>query len=292
VAIATAAAFALAGAGFAAWVIAGLPKVGAGAVYTGSARVLALRDPVRVGSDTVFVEWSLAEEIRLVRAFYDAQVPRDEPTLALPLQPLYTVLLERPNPTRFVNEQPNGDFILSAEAKRVEAARLVASDATRVIVGQGWFARRKPTDALREALLSQFHPVRGYGSILVLARGSDADWERFTDIVRRTLVRGPSPADVAPLRVLAAQRPDEPLVWRILGHALDAAGDAGAAADAFRRAGALDLADATPFEDAAAVELRRGRLREASADLARARRVRESPATQRLARQIGSVPPR
>jgi tetratricopeptide (TPR) repeat protein len=229
----------------------------------------------------------LAEEIRLVRAFFAANVAPAEPTIALPIHPLYNVLLDRPNPTRYIADHPTGDFTMTTEQKRAEAARLLASPTRFVIVEQSWYARPTSPNPLLAALRAEFHPVRGYGSVLILERGSDANWLAFAARLRRAITTGPTPADVAPWRAFATAHPDEPLAWRMLGLALQASGDAPGAIDELHRAAELDPQDVAPLETTAALLARMNRRKEAIADLRRARAVRSSDALDKLAAQLG-----
>jgi hypothetical protein len=267
-------------------VIFGIPAVRP-PIYTGSARVLRCQNPVQILGETVTEEFGLAEEIRLVRGFYREHAAADEPTLGLPSLSLYNVLLERPNPTRFLAEHPAGDFVMTAAQKRVEADRLLASSARFVLVDQRWYARPGPADPLLAALRGEFHPVRGYGTVLILERGNDPAWRAFAERLRVALVRGPSPADVAPGRRFAADHPNEPIGHRMLGAALESSGNGAGAIDAYHRAADVDSADVTPLERSAALLAQAGRGTEARVDLERARRVRDSNALREVARRIG-----
>ena len=267
-------------------VIFGLPAVRQ-PIYTGSLRMLRYGNPVALLGATIQEDRGLAEEIRLVRAFFAANTAPGEPTIALPIHPLYNVLVDRPNPTRYVADHPGGDFTMTAEQKRTEAARLLASPTRFVIVDQRWYARPGLPDPLLAALRDAFHPVRGYGTVLLLERGNDPGWLAFAERLRRALTTGPTPADVAPWRAFAEAHPDEPLAWRMLGLALQASGDAPAAIDALHRAAALDPQDALPLETTAAILAHSNRRSEAILDLRRARAVRGSDALDKLAAQLG-----
>ncbi len=266
-------------------VVFGLPAVRQ-PLYTGSARVLRCRNPVEILGDTVTEEYWLAEEIRLVRGFYREHTVADEPTLGLPSLSLYNVLLERPNPTRFLADHGRGDFVMTAAQKRVEADRLLASPARFVLVDQGWYARPGPPDPLLATLRDEFHPVRGYGTLLILERGNDPAWRTFSERLRVALARGPSPADVAPWKRFADDHPDEPIAHRMLGAALESSGNGAGAIDVYHRAADLDPADATALERSAALLAQAGRGTDARIDIDRARLVRDSPALRKVARQI------
>jgi hypothetical protein len=261
-------------------------------LYTGSARMLRYQTPVEVGGETFRESFPLADEIRLVRAFYDAHTAPDEPTLALPFAPLYNPILGRRNPTRFLADHPNGNFTLSAEEKRAEASRLLASGARYAIVDQRWSARPDASDPLLEVLRNAFHPVRGYGSVLILERGTDPEWTAFRERLEKTIARGPDPADIDAWRDFAEAHPQEPLAWRMLAIACQAGGQNAASTDALHRAAALDPADATPLESSTGLLITSRRGGEAIADLARARAVRESPETRRLAAILAAMRPK
>jgi hypothetical protein len=267
-------------------VVFGLPAVRQ-PIYTGSARVLRYQIPVEVLGETFTDDFGLTEEIRLVRGFYRDHTAADEPTLGLPSHSLYNVLLEKPNPTRFLAEHPTGDFVMTAAEKSVEAKRLLASPTRFVVIDQRWYARPTPPDPLLAVLRDQFHPVRGYGTVLILARGNDVSWLAFAARLRRAIATGPTPADVAPWRAFATAHPDEPLAWRMLGLGLQANGDAPGAIDALHRGVELDPQDVAPLESTTAMLARSNRREEAIADLRRARAVRSSDTLNELAAQLG-----
>ncbi len=273
-------------------VIFGLPAVQQ-PIYTGSARVLRYTQPVDVLGERFYEGFGVAEEIRLVRAFYDAHAAPGEPTLGLPVHALYNALVERPNPLRYVHDHPSGDFIMTAQAKQVEAERLLASPTKFVLVDQGWYARPTTPDPLLRVLREKFHPARGYGSLLILARGNDPEWGVFASQLRRALATGPKPGDVAAWRSFAAAHPNEPLAWRMLGLALAAARDGDGAVDALHRAAALDPEDVTAWEASAGVLIETSHPDAALADLERARAVRDSPTLQRRRAQLAgqAAPP-
>jgi tetratricopeptide (TPR) repeat protein len=268
-------------------VLFGLPQVRQ-PLYTGSARSLRYTEPVQVLGESFRESFAQVDEIRLVRAFYAAHTKPGEPTLAVPAHSLYHPLLDRANPTRVLAEHPRGNFVMTAAQKRVEASRLLASPARYAVVDQRWWARGGEPDPLLEMLRSAFHPARGYGSVLVLERGNDGEWRDFAQRLAATLARGPDPAQLERFRAFAETHPAEPVAWRMLAAHLQAAGDAPGAIDAWRRVAALDPADVTANEAAATLLAASGRRDEALAELARARAVRESPETRRLARALGA----
>jgi hypothetical protein len=276
------AALVAAGAAFAGLVIWGLPGVKQ-PMYTGSARVLRLEAPVEIAGDLLYDHFVIAEEIRLARAFFDAHTAKDEPTVALPFHSLYTPILERPNPTRCLAEHPRGNFNMTAEMKREEAAKLLASPARFVVVDRRWWALPDRDDPLLVMLQESFHPVRGYGSVLILERGNDGDWPEMGARLRKLIARGAVPGDAAWWRRFAEAHPDEPAAWRMLAVHEEAAGRALAAAESLERAAALDPADATAWEASARLLAAASRRDAAQNALARARAIRESPETRRLA---------
>lgn len=267
----------------------GLPEVRQ-PIYTGSARVLQLAHPVDVLGETVNETFALTEEIRCVRAFFAAHSAPGEPTFALPSHPLYPVLLDRPNPTRYLADHPIGDFVMSAEQKRAEAARLSASSIRFVVVDQQFYARPTPPDPLLALLRADFHPVRGYGNVLILERGNDPAWQAFAARLQRAIATGPRPADLAPWKTFAETHPDQALAWRMLGLARQASGNPGGAIEALHRAVELDPADVAPLETTAMLLARLGRRGEALDDLRRARTVRDSEAIRALAAELGAPP--
>jgi hypothetical protein len=274
------------GAALVALVVFGLPRVKP-PLYTGSARMLRYHVPVEIVGDCILEAPAEAEEIRLVRGFFE-HVPRGEPVLAVPTLPLYNVLLGRPNPTAFLADHPTGNFVMSAERKRIEARRLLASPARFVIAEQRWYARGgTPRDPFRATLLLAFHPVRGYGSVLILERGSDPAWRGFAERLRRVLILGPRPGDLEAFERFAAAHRDEPLAWRMVAAASEADGDAAGAIDAFHRAAALDPLDVSALERSAALALALGRRDDAAADVARGRAVRDSGALRALSARLG-----
>jgi hypothetical protein len=285
--LARAPAVALAGAGaaFVALVFFGLPLV-VQPVYTGSLRMLRYDTPIELWGARVLESFGVAEEVRLVRAFYDRHAAPGEPTVGFPQLSGYNLLLDRPNPTAWIGEHPTGNFVLSAERKRGEAARLLASPARFVLVDQGWWARLDARDPMLETLRAEFHPVRGYGSLLILARGTDPEWRAFAERLRRALTAGPRAEDLSFARTFAAAHPDEPLAWRMVAFAATAAGAAPLAIEALHRTADLDPADATPLESAAQLLARTNRRDEALADIARARQIRDSETLRTLTAQL------
>jgi hypothetical protein len=258
----------------------GLPAVRQ-PIYTGSLRMLRYRHPVEALSASINEDWGLAEEIRLVRAFF-AGVPAGQPTIALPIHPLYNVLLDRPNPTRYVGDHPTGNFTMTAAQKQAEADRLLASPTRFAIVDQRWYARPTPPDPLLLALRDEFHPVRGYGTVLVLERGNDAEWRDFAMRLQRAIASGPAPGDTESWRRFVTGHADEPLAFRMLGLSLKAAGETNGAIAALHRAVQLDPTDVSSLETTAALLASLGRRGEAVSDIARARAVRESPAIRHI----------
>jgi len=250
--------------------------------------VLRYDAPVEILGERFYERWSSAEEIRLVRNFFATHAEPGEPTLGLPTLSLYNPILARPNPTRVLAEHPKGNFVMSAAQKRDEGARLLASGTRFVVVDQSWYARGSDDDPLLALLRTAFRPVRGYRSVLILARGSDAGWAAASQRMRRTIGRQPVPAELDFWRAFAEQHPDEPLAWRVLAAHQEAAADLAGAIESLGRAAALDPAEPLPLEVAARLHLARGDRAAARASLARARAVRESPETRRLSRALAN----
>ncbi|UCE87165.1 MAG: hypothetical protein JSU66_05405 [Deltaproteobacteria bacterium] len=272
-------------------VIAGIPHVHPSDEYSGSARVRRAREPVEVLGDTLRVRWELAEEIRLVRAFFDACCEPDEPVLALPLHATYYILLDRRNPTRILGEHYGpGDYVLSDARKRAEMERLRASDARYAIVAADWLAWPERPERLRRTLLRNFHPVRAYRSLVILARGGDASDRRLTEVHRRLLLGREAPEDTERLRERVRERPAEPLPRALLGMVLAREGRIDASIRAFRAAALRDPSDPIHLERAARLLFAQGRFDEARRDLIRARAVRESPELRALWEKIPPAP--
>jgi hypothetical protein len=163
-------------------VLFGLPELRQ-PVTTGSARALRCSEPVEVLGETLYEEPAVAEEIAGVRAFFAERAPRGTPVLALNAAPLYNVLLERPNPTRFLFDHPNGDWVMTAAEKQREAERLIASPTTFLLASPIWYARTSPPDPLLRAARERFRPARRVGSQLILER-IDAEARFGVDIER------------------------------------------------------------------------------------------------------------
>ena len=270
-------------------ILSGLPSRSP-AIFSGSAQMLRYAHPVDVLGETFYEDFGLVEEVRQVRAFFATHASADEPTLALPAHALYNVLLERDNPTRYLIDHPTGNFFMNADEKRAEAGRLRDSDARYVIADQHWYARGGVPDPLLTLIRDEFHPVRGYGTVLVLERGSDPAWRAFGLRLRRAIAAGPNRRQLAASRQFAESHPQEPLAWRMLALAQQAAGDATAIAS-LQRAAALDPADATPLEERAAILERQGRGAEARSDLASARAIRDSEAIRALSKRLDAKLP-
>jgi hypothetical protein len=276
-----------AGAALCGFVIAGPQPILPFDEYSGSARARHLRAPVEVLGDTVFADWGVAEEVRLVRAFFDAHVGPQEPILAVPVHSLYWVLLGRPNPTRILGEHITpGDHVLSGAMKREEMARLLASPARFVVAGRGWWRSPQPPEAIRAALFENFRALRAYGSAVILVREPEARRRTWGELQRRLDRAPPEPGDEARLREWIAEEPAEPLPWQLLGHVLLAGGRPDEAVAALQEAARLDPADATPLEWAAEVRLAQGRPDAAAQELRRARAVRQGPSVRRIAARL------
>jgi tetratricopeptide (TPR) repeat protein len=277
-----------AGAAHVALVIFGIPALRQ-PIYTGSIRArAAYQYPVEVLGETFYEEWGITEQIRLVRAFYAEHVGADEPTMALPVHALYNAVLERKNPTRYLHDHPSGDFIMTAAQKRGEVERLLASPLRFAIVDQRWYAAPTEPDALLAALREHFHPVRGYGTVLVLERGNDAAWRRFAAELRSAIARGPAAFDARELERFADEHPGEPLAWRMLGLVRQAAGDPAGAIEAFEHTVALDPADVAPLETVATLRAQQGQRAAALDAVRRARATRDSATLRKIEAALGT----
>lgn len=244
--------------------------------YSGSLRMRRFDRPVTLLGDRLFVSPEQAEELWLLRAFVDAKTRPGDPIFVVPLQSLYYELLQRPNPTRIVAIHFREDHVLTDEQKQEELRKLRASGARYAIVDRTWFAWHEPPDPIRRALLEEFHPIRGYGEMLVLERNRDARDRRVTEAYGRLAQRGVSAERIAELEALVREFPDEPLPWSLLGFARLALDRAGPAADAFDRAAALDPVDPTALEYAAQALASIGQRAAAAERLRRAAAVREN----------------
>jgi cytochrome c-type biogenesis protein CcmH/NrfG len=135
---------------------------------------------------------------------------------------------------------------MSAAAKRHEMERLLASDTRYALVSRSWWLQREdPERPILTALVAAFRPVRSYGSLMILERGSDRG-ERA--LCQRVLFRRPGPNDERRLREWIARRPDEPLPWELLGRIQLAAGRWDEAASALDTANRLDPENPRPLE--------------------------------------------
>jgi len=254
--------------------------------YSGSLRMRAYESPVEVLGDTALVPFPQAQEMRLVRAFIDAEAEPGAPVFAAPLQSLYYVLLERPNPTRVEAVHFRADRVLTDVQKQVEMERLLASDARHAIVMDAWLSWHETPDRIRRTLLEEFHPVRRYGSVVVMERGSDP-WERaFTRAYVALARAGPTPGLESRLAELARGRPEEPLPWLLLGAARARLGRTGPAVHALDRAAALDPRDPTPLVLAGRTLAAAGRPRPAARRLRSALARGDDPETRALLRNL------
>lgn len=272
----------------------GAPIIGGLLEFSGTWRMRAYDAPVRVLGDTTYTDWHTAEEVRLVRAFFEAHTRPGEPVFVGPSHSLYYVLLDRPNPTRIVEEHMlHGDHILSDDQKREEMARLLASPTRYALIDASWWASPEIRDRVHRTLLEHFRPIRHYGAsragtrgMLVLERRDDAPAQRFGAAYRRFLSGRRGPGDLREAEALALRLGDEPLPHALLGKLLFQAERWDDAARALEAAWQLDPADAHLLEQAASIRLRQRRLDEAATLAARARAVRPSPELDRLEQSI------
>ncbi len=273
---------------FVASVFFGVPHFLPADDYSGSLRMRGFKSPVTVLGDTLYVGHEEADELRLLRAFVQTRTQPDEPLFVAPLYSLYYPLLERRNPTRILGTHFREDRVLTDEQKQVEMEKLRASGARYAIASTVWISWHEPPDVIRRTLLEEFHPVRGYGSMLVLERNVDGRHRRVTEAYLALARQGGArPEQLPELEALVRDFPDEPLPWWLLGGARLSLGQAVAAADAFDRAAALDPADPSGLEMAAQALASAGQRAPAAARLRRALSVRESPRARALLEQLG-----
>ena len=282
----------LAGAGlaFAGLIAFVIPSVLPSDDYSGSIRMRHLDTPVDLYGETFYVDFMLADEIRMLRHFVSEHTQPGDPILVGQVHSLYYLLLDRPNPTRILGSHIREDKILSDEQKEREMSRLLASPARYVFADQTWLAWPEPPDVIRRTLLTQFHPIRQYGTMTVLERGTDPADFPLGEIQRRLWIHPPTSADRTLLEQMTRTRPDEPLPWRLLGRVLAAQGQPIAGARALEEAARLDPIDPSALEEAALLRLSVGQQPLAAEDLRRALSVREQPQSRRLLEQVGGAP--
>jgi len=270
----------------AAWVMAivwGVPRIESGDQYTGSWRMRRLNAPIEIFDEQVRTPFVEADAVRRLRLFLDSHAAPGEPIFAAPQVALLYEVLGHPNPTPLVFEHPGGAFLLSGPQREEVVRRLLASP-TRWVLAEGWWLGWPGTpDTLRRAVMDHFHPVRQYGSIVVLERDDDPRQRDLAELYWRMLRARPrpSPRDLELLNELMAAHPSEPLLPMLLGALLERVGRNDAAVEAYRTAGRLAPEDGEPWELAAAVLRREGRDEEAIADLERALAVRPNPDARR-----------
>jgi hypothetical protein len=86
------------------------------------------------------------------------------------------------------------------------------------------FAWPEAPAVIRRTLLTRLHPIRQFGTMTVLERGSDPEDLALGEIQRRMTLRQSRPEDRAALEARTRERTDEPLPWRLLGRVLAAEG--------------------------------------------------------------------
>lgn len=285
-------AFACAGGGFAALVIVAVPSFLPSDDYSGSLRALRFDAPVSLYGETFYVTPDMADEIRMVRSFIDANTKPGDPVFVGQIHSLYYLLLGRSNPTRILGSHLIDDRILTDAEKEREMARLLASPARFVVADQTWLGWPGPPDPIRRTLIEHFHPVRQYGSMTILERGSDPYGRTLGEIHRRLGAGRIQPGDLASLERLAAERPDAPLPRALQAIPWLARAQPARAARVLEEAAPLDPENAALLESAARFWLQAGRLPAAAQALRRALAIRESAASRDLLRQLeDSLPP-
>jgi hypothetical protein len=258
--------------------------------YTGSIRARSFSWPVELFGETFYVDFPLAEELRMLRRFVNENTRPGEPILVGQLHSLYYALLDRPNPTRILGSHIREDKILSDAQKEKEMQRLLASPTRYVLADQTWLAWPEPPDVIRRTLLARFHPIRQYGTMTVLERGSDPEGLALGEIQRRMTLRRATPEDRAALEVRTRAHPDDPLAFRLLGRALAADGQPVAGARALEQAARLDPIDPSAFEEAALLRLSVGQQPLAAEDFREALSVREHPESRRILERLKQAP--
>jgi hypothetical protein len=197
-------------------VIAGAERIVPSDAYAGSLRSLRYSVPVRVLNDELYTDAQTAQDISLARSFVAAHTRAQEPIFTAPQHSLYYVILERPNPTRFLADFKMGNRGMPAQQKRREMERLLASDARYVLVSRSWWLKPEhPSQPILRTLAREFRPVRLYGSLAILERDPHPGGSRA--LCQRILAGEPTPADQRRLRDWIRQRPEEPLPWELLG---------------------------------------------------------------------------
>lgn len=267
--------------------LAGVPRILPGAEYSGSLRASAYDTPVSLLGDTLYTDFETADQIRLLRAFVEHRVPADEPIFVAPLEAEYYPLLGRPNALWMsITDYLPGDFLMTDAEKREQMRRLLASRARFAVVDEQWLLWPGPPDAIRRTLRDAFHPVRWYGTSVLLERGPDPDAHRLLAIEARASYARLAPGDAAFAALYAAQRPDDPWPHEVLALVLLRQRRVPEAIAELEIAARLDPDDAAKREQIAGLLLGLGRSQEAERALEQARSVRESPTVRALRAQI------
>jgi hypothetical protein len=218
-----------------------------------------------------------------VREFLDAHAKPGEPVFVLPLLSSYYLLLERPNPTGILEVRPRSRFSIVKQARKErEMQRLLDSGTRYVIVNRAWFATFKPPEYMRTVLRQRFHPIRRYGSVLILERGMDEPSLAITDVVLRLEADIVDPRDADVLRGLIHERPAWPLPHELLVRFLMLQRDMEGAVATLRIAHELDPLAIADLEIAASILLASGRTAEARDALREVHAVRASPRSRAL----------
>ena len=276
-----------AAAAFAWGVLAGVPAILPGAEYSGSLRAMRYAEPLSLLGDTVYTDFETADQIRLLRAFVDRHVPAGEPIFVAPLEAEYYALLERPNALWMqIDDYLPGDFLLTDAEKQEQMRRLLDSRVRVAVVDGAWLLAPGLPDAVRRTLLEAFHPVRWYGTSVVLERGADPEAHRLLAAESRATYGRPAPGDAEQAVSYAARHPEDPWPHEVLAFVRTRQGELDAAIAELETAARLDPENASLREYQASLLLARGRKADAARALDQARAVRESPAARSLRAQL------
>ncbi|MDJ0868909.1 MAG: hypothetical protein QNK03_22565 [Myxococcota bacterium] len=268
-------------------VVDGLPRVLPDREFTGSVRMRLHADAVQVLGDETRVSWRRAEEIRLLRNFFEQNAADQTTLFAAPLLSGYYPVLGLANPTRYTIEHVHaGDWAMSDAMKREAMDALLASPTRHALALRYWWRSEQPADVVLETLRERFRPVREYESVIVLTRDDAPEARHFGEVHRRVMRGEGRPDDLATVERYRRAFPDEPLAHEVRAALRFQLGRLSLALDDLREAARLDPANPLPRERAAEILFDLGRLREAAEELARAAAVRESPRQVRLRRRL------
>ena len=256
--------------------------------YSGSARMRRLDAPVHFRGETFLIDPHQAEEIRALRTFIAGHTSPGDPVFVWPLQSLYYVLFDRPNPTRMIHEHwREGDWVQPEGLKREDMQRVLDAGTRYAVVDRVWLYWPGSPDVVRRALRSHFRPVREYGRMAVMERSTLDPLQRQLYSLYGRFVDGTlGPTDRPMARRLATAFPEEPLPHMLLAFALGRAGALDLAVAAFVRTGQLDGNDPQPWVQAAALRLSQRRVANAAVLLDRADRIAVIEESRRVRVQI------